>query len=404
MQNNHNRSKPHSYAYINENGQEALLNYSYSGSDSSVLSALLQPYWRYCVQLLPLWMAPNLVTLIGFLVMFSSFLLVLFYINADSLENTTVPSWVFIWAAVSVFFYQTMDAIDGKQARRTNSSTALGELFDHGLDSLSTMIVTVLTAVALNVGNGWFSLLAIFVTYLSAYLFFWEEYFTGILRFGKFHSPTEIQFLSISVYLITAWNPSIWRTELNQLISLFSQISLPSSISHLSLNVILLSGLIVFGIVGIILNAITIQKDGGGLYPSRIFALFPSVFFTSSIVLWAYFSPSNIVETQIVFLCIICGLVFAYMSSRMVVDRVCKQSLTNLFYIHLVFPIAAANAIYGTVFDPQNEPLINEILMLYIALGYIMVIYAHFCYRVIIDICDLLNIRCFHIKPVTKNE
>ena len=31
-----------------------------------------------------------------------------------------------------------MDAIDGKQARRTNSNNPLGELFDHGCDALST--------------------------------------------------------------------------------------------------------------------------------------------------------------------------------------------------------------------------------------------------------------------------
>ncbi len=30
-----------------------------------------------------------------------------------------------------------MDAIDGKQARRTGSSSPLGELFDHGCDALS---------------------------------------------------------------------------------------------------------------------------------------------------------------------------------------------------------------------------------------------------------------------------
>jgi phosphatidylglycerophosphate synthase len=28
--------------------------------------------------------------------------------------------------------YQTLDAIDGKQARRTGTSSPLGELFDHG--------------------------------------------------------------------------------------------------------------------------------------------------------------------------------------------------------------------------------------------------------------------------------
>jgi ethanolaminephosphotransferase len=30
------------------------------------------------------------------------------------------------------FIYQSFDAIDGKQARRTGTSGPLGELFDHG--------------------------------------------------------------------------------------------------------------------------------------------------------------------------------------------------------------------------------------------------------------------------------
>ncbi len=34
--------------------------------------------------------------------------------------------------ALGLFFYQTMDVIDGKQARRTGTSSPLGELFDHG--------------------------------------------------------------------------------------------------------------------------------------------------------------------------------------------------------------------------------------------------------------------------------
>jgi hypothetical protein len=33
--------------------------------------------------------------------------------------------------------YQTLDAIDGKQARRTGTSSPMGELFDHGCDSVS---------------------------------------------------------------------------------------------------------------------------------------------------------------------------------------------------------------------------------------------------------------------------
>lgn len=33
---------------------------------------------------------------------------------------------------IGLFMYQSLDAIDGKQARRTQTSGPLGELFDHG--------------------------------------------------------------------------------------------------------------------------------------------------------------------------------------------------------------------------------------------------------------------------------
>ncbi len=53
-----------------------------------------------------------------------------------------VPGWAFFLSALGLFIYQSLDAIDGKQARRTNSSSALGELFDHGCDAVSTGITS----------------------------------------------------------------------------------------------------------------------------------------------------------------------------------------------------------------------------------------------------------------------
>jgi ethanolaminephosphotransferase len=43
------------------------------------------------------------------------------------------PTWVYLLNAFCIFMYQTLDAIDGKQARRTQQSSPLGELFDHGI-------------------------------------------------------------------------------------------------------------------------------------------------------------------------------------------------------------------------------------------------------------------------------
>jgi phosphatidylglycerophosphate synthase len=47
------------------------------------------------------------------------------------------PQWSFALCALGLFVYQSLDAIDGKQARRTDSCSPLGELFDHGCDALS---------------------------------------------------------------------------------------------------------------------------------------------------------------------------------------------------------------------------------------------------------------------------
>lgn len=50
------------------------------------------------------------------------------------------PRWLFFTFAIGLFVYQSLDAIDGKQARRTGTSGPLGELFDHGCDALNTTV------------------------------------------------------------------------------------------------------------------------------------------------------------------------------------------------------------------------------------------------------------------------
>jgi phosphatidylglycerophosphate synthase len=90
-------------------------------------------------------------------------------------------------SAIGFFIYQSLDAIDGKQARRTGTNTPLGELFDHGCDAISgfTVLFSALSAVGthdfplLMLG---FSLLLIVLTYC----YHWQTYVSGILYFKKY--------------------------------------------------------------------------------------------------------------------------------------------------------------------------------------------------------------------------
>jgi ethanolaminephosphotransferase len=60
---------------------------------------------------------------------------------SNDFSSSEVPSWVWWFSTAALWTYQTLDAIDGKQARRTGSSSPLGQLFDHGCDALTTTIV-----------------------------------------------------------------------------------------------------------------------------------------------------------------------------------------------------------------------------------------------------------------------
>ncbi|XP_076546968.1 choline/ethanolaminephosphotransferase 1 bbc isoform X2 [Osmia lignaria lignaria] len=148
-----------------------LSEHKYSCTTNSLLDGLLQPWWDWLVSKVPLWLAPNLITILGLIVNIVTTLILIYY-SPDA--KTEAPRWACFLCALGLFIYQSLDAIDGKQARRTGTSTPLGELFDHGCDSIST----------------------------------------GSLRFGKV-DVTEAQFTIITIHLISAiFGPKIWMMEI----------------------------------------------------------------------------------------------------------------------------------------------------------------------------------------------
>ena len=68
-------------------------------------------------------MAPNLITLLGLLLPGATTLMM---IRLDTTYSQELPPWLLLLAALCLFLYQTFDAIDGKQARRTGTSSPLG--------------------------------------------------------------------------------------------------------------------------------------------------------------------------------------------------------------------------------------------------------------------------------------
>lgn len=86
---------------------------------------------------------------------------------------------------VTLNFLLLLDGVDGKQARRTNSSTPLGELFDHGLDSWACIFFVATVYSVFGRGESGVGVATLYyilwVVLFSFILSHWEKYNTGIL-------------------------------------------------------------------------------------------------------------------------------------------------------------------------------------------------------------------------------
>lgn len=185
--------------YISPEGLENLLKHKYQTTGYTFVDThVMNPFWEAFVRLLPIWLAPNLITVIGLICMFLSYAVMVVY---DSTFTQQIPLPVLCLSAFLQFLYQTLDACDGKQARKTGSASPLGMLVDHGCDSLActVMILTMSQAGALYGFN--LRLLAAGI-WSAFYMATWEEYHTHYCRtqvcnFGVTENQFFVMFLFV---------------------------------------------------------------------------------------------------------------------------------------------------------------------------------------------------------------
>jgi len=178
--------------------------HKYVAGKYTIMDNFLNPFWTTCCNLMPRWLAPNTITLIGLLTVLSTVVMAGAWLTGQppGKFHGTLPWWMHLIIAAVELFYQTMDAIDGKQARRTNCSSPLGQLFDHGCDAIATSVLIFHLCSAMGLGYSPYAatllVLGLFVFYLAQ----WEETVTGVLRtnVGQL-GVTEAQFVAMAIHL-----------------------------------------------------------------------------------------------------------------------------------------------------------------------------------------------------------
>lgn len=110
-----------------------------------------------------------------------------------------VPDWLYSLFGISIFLGQTLDAIDGKHARNTKRGSPLGQLMDHGCDSITNSCVAIYTAQACIAGASRINIILMQgIVQTAFYVATWEENRTGIIRTHMNNiGVTEIQMITI---------------------------------------------------------------------------------------------------------------------------------------------------------------------------------------------------------------
>ncbi|CAH0560794.1 unnamed protein product [Brassicogethes aeneus] len=356
-----------------------LSEHKYSCQSVSLLDSYLQVYWNWLVAKVPVWLAPNLITILGLVINIITSLILVWF-SPDARQEA--PRWACALCALGLFIYQSLDAIDGKQARRTGTANPLGELFDHGCDSISTVFVALSACIAVQLGHypGWM----FFQCFCAMTLFYcahWQTYVSGTLRFGKV-DVTEAQFTIMGILMVsTIFGPGIWSTKF------FSD--------SICLWYIIPTSTFAAAIYSLYCNLVVIFTGGVGKNGSTVAGtsvLSPVIPF-SLVILPAFIiyqkSPQHVYEEHPALYILAFGLVAAKVTNRLVVAHMTKSEMEYMDWSLLGPAMLFLNQYFNS--------FINEYYVLWAAMVWATFDLIRYCSQICQEICFHLNVELFRI-------
>eukprot|EP00762_Andalucia_godoyi_P001505 ANDGO_00250.mRNA.1 putative CDP-alcohol phosphatidyltransferase class-I family protein 2 len=365
------------FRYVREPSR--ILMHDYRCLDDSLLGRYgLNRYWNYVSFWIPLRWSANWITFAGFLCMVAAFVLVVVH---DPQFSSVAPDWVYVLCGLLTFAYQTLDACDGKQARRTGSASPMGELWDHGLDAVSCVLSFLIIGHALQLRN-WDLLCAVLMGTVGFFASHWEEFHTGFLYFGPINAATE-GVVGASILLIATGvvGAEIWNERIPLEKLLFGSSYLQAfafADADLRYNTFFFRMCIVPGFFfTLAANVINVAKClSGFVHPKRgnfkptsttrmdAFIVFFPVLMTATLALVSYrkclVDGNGVCELEdrhplLFYLPVL--LIIAFMSNRLTVDRMTSIRFRPTDPILVIMPLLVFNQ-YTRTLDQLAESLL----------------------------------------------
>ena len=379
--------------YIPKERFSSIRSYKYKSSDSSIsYKYFMSPLCDYLVNFFPTWLAPNVITISGFFLNLLYFLITGYY---TKFKGGFIPPWACFFSAFCYLLYMILDNIDGKQARRTKSSSPLGLLFDHGTDACTTFFITCGLGAILALETIYQYILLWIMIIVPFYLNNWEEYVTGVMSLPIINGINEGTFIIVFLECLTG---CIGQDYLNkkEYIIFGEHILFNTFISSLACG----AG-IFFGIISIFKVRQLESKE------KRINALidvFPFIYFLAGFFCIIYLTDSKISENYPQLLLVSFGFQFAKMLGLLQLAHLMGIRynpynlvfiLPNLCYIiHSIFYYFSKNQriLYFTI---------DDLIIIFSIVNFLS--WLHFVYFCSDEMCKILGIYRFKIKLI-QNE
>jgi len=385
------------FQYITNEQLNGFDSYKYSCKDTSPLSNyVMHPFWNNVVKLFPRWIAPNLLTLTGFMFLVSQTLLLHIVDPSISLGGAkdAIPRWVWFYSAFAHFMAHTLDGIDGKQARRTGSSSPLGEMFDHGLDSWSTSLFVInMYSVFGKAEDGGLTpteqYVLLWLLCLNFLCSHWEKYNTGIM-----YLPWAYDFSQVTIfvcYIVTGmYGTTIWGAKMESLNGI-------SCTDAMKIALYLGSTLT---IVVAVKNVMDVWRAGTCKQPNLIESFrpwAPLVFVMTLLSIWCFYvTPYDIKGQKTRLVLFLSGILFANIACRLIVVQM--SSTRAEIFNPLFLPILAGCAFDGLMGKVYLAP-INWTIITILCL----IMHIHYGIGVVYGLANYLNIKVFKIIPIKTN-
>jgi len=274
--------------------------------------------------------------------------------------------------------------MDGKQARRTKQSSALGEFLDHAFcDAIDILFVSFNAAAVCRMGQGPLFYYFVFFGMGSHYVEMWGVYLTGKIQFWYF-SFTESEIIAVLTQFV------IYYLGHDNIMAVIPG----TQTRYMEVIWYLVNLQFCLALVSAFLRVPKFLKTRPDLNTWETYSfLLPIVWVFVSSTLWIIQSPAILTEHLNPFTVVV-GCCLANGGCRLVTARVCKIKPDR--YYNSAIPLA-----FGVI--NAGGRIVDEWLFVRLYCAYAVIAYAHYGISVILTLSEVLKVNIITITPPRKD-